>query len=253
METREHAGLKEIAAAWLVARGCRVVGTEVPCPISRFRVDAAGYTEPAPGHARTVIVECKASRSDFLRDDIQVDALILERERLLARKREIETELIPVHEPELQRSEQALFADAAEWEFERSRLMPYRRVLRDLARLEERLHGQTKFSLVARWRLADELWILAPSGVVGRREIPPGWGLAECHAAVLRRGAHHALALGTLPLRVVTEAPAHAATEARRARLLRNIAMTLTRARFPVPIHTAAPGPSDLTPTRPTQ
>ncbi len=241
METREHAGLKEIAAAWLVARGCRAVGTEVPCPVARFRVDAAGYAEPAPGRARTVIVECKASRSDFLRDDIQVEALVLERERLLQRKREIETDLIPLHEPELRRDGEALFSEAAEWSYERSRLLPYRRVLRDLARLEQRLHGQTKFSLVARWRLADELWILAPSGVVGRREIPPGWGLAECHAAVLRRGARHALALGTLPLRVVAEAPSHAASEARRARLLRNIATTLTRARFAPP---AAPPPA---------
>jgi nucleoside-diphosphate-sugar epimerase len=88
------------------------VAHEVPCPIARFRVDAAGWAEhdwrlgadPA-SHAsifaaeragdahrapRTVVVECKASRADFLRDDLRVDDLLAERERLLGRKAEID-------------------------------------------------------------------------------------------------------------------------------------------------------------------
>jgi hypothetical protein len=235
VETREHLGLKDLAAAWLLSMGCRAVGTEVPCPIARFRVDAAGYAESGtPRVGRTIVVECKASRADFLRDDLQVDALLLERERLLERKRAIETQLIPVHEPQLCRTGEALFADSAEWEFERSRLLPYRRVLRDLARVEARMHGQTKFNLIARWRLADQLWLLAPSGVVRAREVPPGWGLAECSGTVLRRGVNNALALGSLPLRVSVPAPLHTSPDARRARLLRNIAISLTRAQFPV-------------------
>ena len=107
------------------------------------------------------------------------------------------------------------------------------RVLRQLAKVEERLHGQTKFNLIARWRLADELWVLAAAGVVRAREVPAGWGLAECSPAVLRRGVRHALALGTLPVRVVVPAPRHASPDARRARILRNIAVSLTKAQFP--------------------
>jgi hypothetical protein len=117
METREHLGLKDLAAAWLHSMGCRAVAHEVPCPIRRFVVDAAGYAEHAfaagadpsahgsvfeaakAGAAvrapRTVVVECKASRADFLRDDLRMDDLLAERDRLLARKREIEAELIP--------------------------------------------------------------------------------------------------------------------------------------------------------------
>lgn len=255
METREHLGLKELASAWLLSMGCRAVAHEVPCPIARFRVDAAGWAEhdwrlgadPA-SHAsifaaeragdahrapRTVVVECKASRADFLRDDLRVDDLLAERERLLGRKAEIERDLIPVHEPHLRRAEGALFEESASWDFEKSRLLPYRRVLRQLAKLEERLHGQTKFNLIARWRLADELWILAATGVVKPREVPAGWGLAECSPAVLRRGVQHALAMGTLPLRVIVQAPRHASPEHRRARILRNIAIELTRGQFP--------------------
>ena len=255
METREHLGLKELASAWLLSMGCRAVAHEVPCPIARFRVDAAGWAEhdwrlgadPAAhtsifaaeraGDAhrapRTVVVECKASRADFLRDDLRVDDLLAERERLLGRKAEIERDLIPVHEPHLRSAEGALFEESASWDFEKSRLLPYRRVLRQLAKLEERLHGQTKFNLIARWRLADELWILAATGVVKPREVPAGWGLAECSPAVLRRGVQHALAMGTLPLRVIVQAPRHASPEHRRARILRNIAIELTRGQFP--------------------
>jgi len=255
VETREHLGLKELASAWLLSMGCRAVAHEVPCPIARFRVDAAGWAEhdwrlgadPAAhtsifaaeraGDAhrapRTVVVECKASRADFLRDDLRVDDLLAERERLLGRKAEIERDLIPVHEPHLRRAEGALFEESASWDFEKSRLLPYRRVLRQLAKLEERLHGQTKFNLIARWRLADELWILAATGVVKPREVPAGWGLAECSPAVLRRGVQHALAMGTLPLRVIVQAPRHASPEHRRARILRNIAIELTRGQFP--------------------
>jgi hypothetical protein len=255
VETREHLGLKELASAWLLSMGCRAVAHEVPCPIARFRVDAAGWAEhdwrlgadPAAhtsifaaeraGDAhrapRTVVVECKASRADFLRDDLRVDDLLAERERLLGRKAEIERDLIPVHEPHLKRAEGALFEESASWDFEKSRLLPYRRVLRQLAKLEERLHGQTKFNLIARWRLADELWILAATGVVKPREVPAGWGLAECSPAVLRRGVQHALAMGTLPLRVIVQAPRHASPEHRRARILRNIAIELTRGQFP--------------------
>jgi len=255
VETREHLGLKELASAWLLSMGCRAVAHEVPCPIARFRVDAAGWAEhdwrlgadPAAhtsifaaeraGDAhrapRTVVVECKASRADFLRDDLRVDDLLAERERLLGRKAEIERDLIPVHEPHLRRAEGALFEESASWDFEKSRLLPYRRVMRQLAKLEERLHGQTKFTLIARWRLADELWILAATGVVKPREVPAGWGLAECSPAVLRRGVQHALAMGTLPLRVIVQAPRHASPEHRRARILRNIAIELTRGQFP--------------------
>ena len=49
----------------------------------------------------------------------------------------------------------------------------------------------------------------------------------------VRRGVKHALAMGTLPLRVIVQAPRHASPEHRRARILRNIAIELTRGQFP--------------------
>jgi hypothetical protein len=45
VETREHLGLKDLATAWLISMGCRAVAHEVPCPVARFRVDAAGWAD----------------------------------------------------------------------------------------------------------------------------------------------------------------------------------------------------------------
>ncbi len=49
----------------------------------------------------------------------------------------------------------------------------------------------------------------------------------------VRRGVQHALAMGTLPLRVIVQAPRRASPEHWRARILRNIAIELTRGQFP--------------------
>ena len=49
----------------------------------------------------------------------------------------------------------------------------------------------------------------------------------------VRRGVQLALAMGTLPLRVIVQAPRRASPEQRRARILRNIAIELTRGQFP--------------------
>ena len=49
----------------------------------------------------------------------------------------------------------------------------------------------------------------------------------------VRRGVQLALAIGTLPLRVIVQAPRRASPEQRRARILRNIAIELTRGQFP--------------------
>ena len=47
MESIEHLELKRLAVAWLVKLGCRIVATEVRCPIGRYRVDVAGWLDHA--------------------------------------------------------------------------------------------------------------------------------------------------------------------------------------------------------------
>lgn len=262
-ETLDHQALKRLAVAWLWRLGCRVVATEVQCPIARYRIDVAGWFDgdvgellgrdagPArdggglwsaaeggrrrrpAGGPTTVIVECKQSRADFLRDGLDPEELLRERERLLRRRGEIEETKVKRYEPSLRRDGDTLFAGLDGWDFAKSRLASYRAVLRDLQRVDESLYGQTKFARFARYRLADRLFLFAPAGLVRPRELPERWGLVECHRRPLRRGRAE-MAGGVdpadaLPLRETAPAAPLAADPRRRERLLRTIAMAASR------------------------
>jgi hypothetical protein len=201
----------------------------VACPFSRYRIDVAGYTDRIPVaqsppqrcEPRTVIVECKQSRSDFLRDSEHAQELIALRARLDLIRQSIEENRIKHFEPQLRCNGTSLFAELEEWDFSRSRLRSYRDILRKLRRIDEKLHGQTKFFLMARYRLADRLYIAAPRGMIRRSELPPGWGLLECPPGRVRgRRSSEApmLSISVAP-------PEHVPKPAYRARMLRNIAV----------------------------
>jgi len=231
LETTTHLELKHRAIGFLRDLGCRAVATEVGCPIARYRVDVAGYLDrehdrpdrwrsptarPHPVDPRTVMVECKQSRGDFLRDCRQRDRLLAERAELDRLRRGIEERRVKVHEPHLRRSGSALFPELEDWDFAASRLRGYRCVIRRIRRLERQLYGETKFFMIARYRLADRLYLAAPRGLIGRGELPAGWGLLE-----QRRAGE--------PLRVAVEAPSMSTHPAHRLRMLRNIAVAASR------------------------
>ena len=231
METATHLQLKHLAVGFLRDLGCRAVATEVGCPIARYRVDAAGYldrehvdadrwwsrtTRPDRVDPITIVVECKQSRGDFLRDSRERDRLLAERAELDRLRRGIEERRVKVHEPHVRRSGSALFPELEVWDFAASRLPGYRRVVRRIRRLERRLYGETKFFMIARYRLADRLYLAAPQGLIGRGELPAGWGLLE-----RRRGGE--------TLQVTVEAPSMSTRPAHRLRLLRNIAVAASR------------------------
>jgi hypothetical protein len=256
METAAHLELKRHIARFLLRLGCTAVATEVNCPISRYRVDVAGYLDRAPWFCsrslqegpslwstaaerpgsrtrppepQTVLIECKQSRADFFRDRQEMEALLDRREMLDQRRRQLEQSRIPALEPHLRQSGTALFTELEQWDYTSSRLPAYRTVMRRIRRLERQIHGQTKFFMIARYRLADRLYIAAPHGLIRRRELPPGWGLLECPrkwlAASPRPGEDE-----VIPFRETVEAPVLGSDPRRRQRLLRNIAAAATRA-----------------------
>ncbi|MFM9958796.1 MAG: hypothetical protein ACKVZJ_12040 [Phycisphaerales bacterium] len=291
-ETLAHLQLKRLAVATLLRWGCQAAANEVLCPISRFRVDAAGWldAEPVAGgfnhlaawagrwmgdvgveaasagdgegthsdrekksarradvtggarvrcEPRTVIVECKQSRADFLRDRDNLEALLKARDELEERRRRFAGR-VQEAEPHLQSTRGVLFSELGDWDLASSSNPTYRRILRELEKVDERLHGGTKFHRLARYRLADRLYLLAPAGVVKRREVPPGWGLLECSK---RWGVYRKASLAELSLvevRISVEAPRHASPLRRRERLLRNIAVALTRGAVVESARTAA-------------
>ncbi|MDZ4754868.1 MAG: hypothetical protein SGJ11_10285 [Phycisphaerae bacterium] len=261
-ETLDHLALKRLAVAWLWRLGCRVVATEVQCPFGRYRIDVAGWFDrpvdgmleraaresaslwatpdaarktsaKGPDAWRTIIVECKQSRADFVRDGCDPDALLRARERLDERKRTMEETRVKLFEPSLRSEGSSLFSELDEWNFGNSKMASYREVLRDLQKVDASLYGQTKFARFARYRLADRLVLFAPAGMIRARELPADWGLIECHKRPLRRGkadfARGVDPLADLPLRETLAPPPLASHPSRRERLFRTIAIAASR------------------------
>ena len=109
------------------------------------------------------------------------------------------------------------------WDYQHSRLRGYRLVVRSIRRLERRLYGETKFFMMARYRLADRLYLAAPRGLIRPGELPRGWGLLEQHS-------------GGASLHEAVEAPSMSTRPAHRVRLLRNIAVAASRAALRVQV-----------------
>ena len=72
----------------------------------------------------------------------------------------------------------------------------------------EALDSQVKFARMARWRIADHLYLCCPGGLLKANEIPAGWGWIE-----ISRGA----------LRVRRAAPDLGSPPTRRWRMVRNV------------------------------
>lgn len=255
METAAHGNLKTLAVAFLMRHGCQAVAREVGCPISRWRVDVAGYTDLAQNaeledangtlwqakqkqprlrrKPATILIECKQSRADFLSDCQERDELLRERNAIEKIQKSLEQKRIKIEEPQLRQSGTYLFGELEQWDFTRSQSRAYRQVQHRIRRIEKKLYGQTKFWLIARYRLADRLYLMAPRGLISQRELPRGWGLIECSARKL--AAKHARPAGAwrqdeeLPARVTVRAPQHEPRPEYRQRVLRNIAVAATR------------------------
>ena len=246
METIAHKQLKRFAEAFLMHHGCLAVALEVKCAIPRYRADVAGWLDSRRvlenGDAkdrrpkrkrcepRTVIIECKQSREDFLRDRDQLEKLLSMREHLQRMRAAMEEQRVKVFEPHLRESGTALFPDMEQWNFSASRLDSYRTLLRRLEKIDQRLYGQTKFMRIARYRLADRLYVAAPRGVIKPRELPAGWGLLECPRQWLEQAPGLFDFTGEPALQVAVNAPEHASPQKFRLRHLRNIAVASTRA-----------------------
>ncbi len=235
METPAHQRLKMLSLAFLRSQGCLAFATEVRCPISRYRVDCAGYRDrnvqlQQRCPANTIVIECKQSRSDFLRDRESLEPLLKLRSHVEQVRESIERERIRIEEPELRRAGSSLFAEMDEWDFNASRLPSYRRTLRRLRQLDEQIHGQTKFFIIARYQLADRLYVAAPRGMIRPCELPRGWGLLEAPRRALEQVNGQMLLDEPPEMTIKVEADELRSRSDFRLRMLRNIAVAATMA-----------------------
>ena len=145
-ETELHKTLKKEACRWLYRMGYRCIAAEVRLPPLGI-VDAVGTGIFRPYHnylfiprdlPQVCFIECKASRSDFLRDqsnDGQMMLCMMERQRNRKSKRK-----------------------------------------RGSSRLRQSV-GLGKFAACLLQPMANLHYILAPAGIVQKKDLPPRWGL----------------------------------------------------------------------------
>ena len=231
-ETGEHRELKRLACRWLREHGHVAVGMEVTDPTGRFRVDVAAWTDREPSaqgvvraRPRTVLVECKRSRSDYLRDGARASGLMARRTELIEALAERGLQPASLFS-RVQGDGATLFDDRLLDPDRPGRAV--RRLRIELTSIERRVFRGVKFARLARWRVATRLWVAAPEGMLSPCELPVGWGLLE---------APHKALQGTVPegvpassvIRPRIRAPELTVTEGFVARTLRNIAVANSR------------------------
>jgi hypothetical protein len=228
-ESDRHRELKRLALAWAQTHAYRIAAVEVSVPNLRARLDVAAYRPPftvkdkrrgdpereRPGVqvGTTVIFECKQSRADFFKDSrcaMQLSARLAK----LHERRALYEESMRLHMPSL-RNADTLFAEFDTCRFEAAGFEPYDKIVKELRTLSARLHQQTKFAQLFRWRAANLHYVIAEEEVAKPHELPYGWGL------LIRRGDE---------LAVLAEPTWQDATEEARMNLLHRIAMAGARA-----------------------
>lgn len=231
-ETGEHRELKRLASRWLREHGHVAVGMEVADPTGRFRVDVAAWTDREPCSRglvrvkpRTVLVECKRSRSDYMRDGARASGLLARRSELIESLGEHGVGLRSLFRTH--RTEGVTLFDQHAVDAGRPGRV-IRRLRIELTSIERRLFRGVKFARLARWRGASQLWIAAPEGMLSPAELPVGWGLLEVPRRILR----HPIPEGVAAKEVMAArsiAPTLEVTGAFQDRILRNIAVANSR------------------------
>jgi len=187
-ESDRHRELKRLALVWAQLHGYRVAGAEISVPSLGARLDVAAF-RPARGGVRkpagdsdgktgtgtTVIFECKQSRADFLKDSRCARQIAARLEKLHERRARYEETMRPLW-PSL-RNGDTLFPEFDSYRFEAAGYEPYDRLTGELRTLSARLHAQTKFAKLIRWRAANLHYVVAEEGIAKPHELPHGWGL----------------------------------------------------------------------------
>jgi hypothetical protein len=180
-ESTAHRELKRLSLAWARAHRLVLAAAEVRLPRSGYRADVAAATPRvlSPG-ALTAVFECKASRSDFLRDSAP-EAGAAERIAALASRLAALRELIGAHRPDLRRGE-TLFPEFDAYDLRGLKHDTHQRLETELRTAQHKLQEGTKFAKLGRWRSASLLYLVAEEGVLDLPDVPDGWGM------LVRRG-----------------------------------------------------------------
>ncbi|HEY2125336.1 MAG TPA: hypothetical protein VGG94_07725 [Chthoniobacterales bacterium] len=171
-ETAAHLRLKRLAFLWAQGQGYTACALEVSLPQCRYRADVAAY-RPG-GNTATAVFECKQARPDLRRDNCCTPAT---RERLdtVHRRRQVLEKHLRIHYPALRLAD-SLFPEFDSHNFAAIEHRNYRRVLRELNALHNRLYACAKFETLVKYRCANLFFLVLPEELYHEPEIPVGWG-----------------------------------------------------------------------------
>ena len=175
-ETAAHFTLKRLAVEWALAHRLSLCATEVRLPRCNYRADVAAATPRiTANNAKTAVLECKASRADFLRDGAS-EAAVRREVIELTQRVQVLRGLIGAHRPDLRCGDE-LFPEFEAVDLRGTRHDTHDRLTAKLRIAQNKLLDGTKFSKLARWRCADLLYLVSEHGVAETYEVPDGWGL----------------------------------------------------------------------------
>jgi hypothetical protein len=174
-ESAAHLELKRLAAEWALQHRLSLCATEVALPRCNYRADVAAATPRITArNALTAVFECKASRTDFLRDAADETTLREELAALTERLARLR-ELIGQHRPDLRRSDE-LFPEFEAIDVRGIKHETHRRLTALLRAAQAKLLDGTKFSKLARWRCSSLMYLVSGDGLIAPHELPEGWG-----------------------------------------------------------------------------
>jgi hypothetical protein len=176
-ETARHRELKRSCLLWAQAQGYSACGVEVSLPKCRYRADVAAY-RPDPKRS-TAIFECKQALPDLRRDNC-CTAETRKRLEIVQRRRLILEKHLRVHYPTL-RIADSLFPEFDSHDFGAIEHRNYRRVLRELSALQNRLYDCTKFETLVRYRCANLFFLVLPNELFRESDVPVDWGALVEH------------------------------------------------------------------------
>jgi hypothetical protein len=194
-ESQAHRDLKRLALLWAQRNGFRIAAAEVSLPNHRVRMDVAAYKPQRVRETRrdtrtgkerrgwktavgvTAIFECKASATDFIRDARSMQATAARLQALHEKKSRAEQELC-LYYPSI-RNGDSLFQEYETLNFERPGYERYDKIIHEIQRLSDRLHGNTKFDRLTKYGAANLFYVVAEPNIVSSHVLPCGWGLLE--------------------------------------------------------------------------
>jgi hypothetical protein len=173
-ESVAHNKLKQASFLWAQSQGYFACAMEIRIPKCRYRADVAAYRCEKDRVGSTAIFECKQSLADLRRDN-RDNAATRERLAGVYRRRQVLEKHLRIHYPNL-RIADSLFHEFDSHDFGAIQHRGYKRVLRQLGVLQNRLFDCTKFERLTRYGCANLFYLVVPRALFSEKEVPIGWG-----------------------------------------------------------------------------